>query len=769
MSDCQRFLDGGRGRLDLSRRAAVRSRWSRGRARASGLLLAGALAAAGLVPVARYGLESAAAEASGSVGLSGPGAPSASANVPNLVPLPEPRHQPWVSRPVGADLPTAIPQAWPLTIEGRHRVNEGEVLKASSLQLAAGAMCRVEGGRLEVGRLALGPEAVLSVAGGELALVARPGAGMGVLAGSFEIFHDLGSVYVTGDTTISGSSLSLVSDFHFADGVTLTVEGGLSLDGCLLTSDGQFTIAVQPGAEFRLKRCRVENAVIEIEANAVHLSDNVFSASSVAVAAAVDGAEIFHNVFLDGVASSLLVEPGATVVTTAEGWGNVATETATLNNLKLRWQPPTAPGRTLAGDGRLYVQPGDTVAAALDSGAYTATVQAVELLLAYHTGFLTFDALLPVAPWENELFFLSQPIAPLGKIDTAIGFGFAIGSPDGTLDDHVICELAFTAGIQEGLTTAFFRPKDGSDSPFIDTRLTASTGGTPFYLEHPFTANAPVLTIDGTPPTIDPGATASQDRGSGPIDVFQAGVLTGTGTVVATIDVLDELAGLAAGGVGAVLSGPVAVPGILTGTTGVTLGGEEYVRHFFEFPIALTTPNGTYDLVVTATDRSGNSSTATPGTLEVGHLTATIEVATQGLVATPLTRDVTLVATDAGGAVLATTTVPVDFLGGIGTAVWAGLPNGTAFLSAKTAWTLRRRLPCAFDPAHQALVSFTAAATLPGGDLNGNNLVNLADYNILNANWFTAAAEADITGNGQVNLVDYNILNGNWFTVGDPF
>ena len=113
------------------------------------------------------------------------------------------------------------------------------------------------------------------------------------------------------------------------------------------------------------------------------------------------------------------------------------------------------------------------------------------------------------------------------------------------------------------------------------------------------------------------------------------------------------------------------------------------------------------------------------------------------------------------------------------------MPASTVNLSAKTAWTLRRRLATGVVGC-ATVVDFTGAAgQLKGGDLTGDNIVNLPDYSSIAANFgkcsviggppcgtcaiaTPAAAVADINGDGTVNVLDYSILASNWFTTGDP-
>jgi hypothetical protein len=325
------------------------------------------------------------------------------------------------------------------------------------------------------------------------------------------------------------------------------------------------------------------------------------------------------------------------------------------------------------------------------------------------------------------------------------------------------------AGTLEGRTRVFFRTKDGSDHPLIDTRLTASSGGVPYFKEVPFTRNAATLTVDGTVPEFAPGAGAVQVRESVPVDVLQDGVFTRMGTVTVTFDVVDQLAGIDDSDVRAELVGS---SGILSGTpagsSAVVIGDTTYTRWVFTFQITATTPDGVYDVNAVAMDRSGNEGVLPVGVLEVVKNRITATVSPEGLITAPLTRDVVFTATDGAGSVLSSWSVPVLFNAGTGSTVLDGVPDGTMFLSAKMAWNLRVRLPVSLDAEGWGAASFTGASMLPGGDFTGDNIVNLGDYNILRSVFPGVASAPDITGEGYVNLADYNILRSNWLTAGDP-
>ena len=117
--------------------------------------------------------------------------------------------------------------------------------------------------------------------------------------------------------------------------------------------------------------------------------------------------------------------------------------------------------------------------------------------------------------------------------------------------------------------------------------------------------------------------------------------------------------------------------------------------------------------------------------------------------------------------------MPVNFANNTATGVAAGtyaladVPAGIVHLSAKTDWSLRRRLPVNLDGNGQGVDDFAGANKLHGGDLNSNNIVNFGDYNVLTLHYLQFAPVADINGDGIVNFADYNIMRLYFFTTGD--
>ena len=135
-------------------------------------------------------------------------------------------------------------------------------------------------------------------------------------------------------------------------------------------------------------------------------------------------------------------------------------------------------------------------------------------------------------------------------------------------------------------------------------------------------------------------------------------------------------------------------------------------------------------------------------------------------------RLVTLTATDNDNNVLAAWDIALNFSPGSDRAAVAsftitGVPPGTANVSAKTAWHLRKRLPVGFT-GFEAVASFAGASRLPAGDLDGSNRVDLGDYSQLAAAWYTSDPAADIDGSGLVDIFDYFLLASHWDQQGDP-
>jgi hypothetical protein len=188
----------------------------------------------------------------------------------------------------------------------------------------------------------------------------------------------------------------------------------------------------------------------------------------------------------------------------------------------------------------------------------------------------------------------------------------------------------------------------------------------------------------------------------------------------------------------------------------------------YTWDVLATTASGVWTATATATDGAGNA-VMTSFTLCVEELQITGRVQSQGFVGGA--RAVTFVATDAGDNVLGRWTLTLNFTGDTAPYTLPGVPSDTAHLSVKTAWTLRVRQDVSFVSG-QAVNNFVGADQMVGGDVApqaaGDNQVSLPDYAQMSADHFTTQARSDINGDGIVNIVDYGILAANWFSRGDP-
>lgn len=138
----------------------------------------------------------------------------------------------------------------------------------------------------------------------------------------------------------------------------------------------------------------------------------------------------------------------------------------------------------------------------------------------------------------------------------------------------------------------------------------------------------------------------------------------------------------------------------------------------------------------------------------------------QGAVTNAFYREVTFVATDENEQVLQEWTQEVEFVNGRAEAVISAAPWAMVRLSAKTDFTLRRRVDCLPDHG-LAVADFTGAYQLLGGDLNNDNVIDMKDFTRLRYHWFTENEAADIDGSGGTVMADFSILRENWMQAGD--
>lgn len=667
----------------------------------------------------------------------------------------------------------------------------------ANLSIANGVVRVTSTGILNVtGSLNLGPGATLIVEGGTLNL----GNGS-TISGSFTIFNSFGSWNINGDTTINVSqSLALVTEIHVAPGVTLTVNGGgeLIVDGSTIDSQtpgSPYNIVAAADGLLTIARSVVSDANITINTTVAlpqrsQIYDSRLEDTTVTVAAGAVDARVYHNIF-DNVTTNEGTVPAP--YAGIDGWGNVTSEAALQNRFTLNYQTPLLATRTLDAAGNLYVQPSDAVVVKMDvSNLGTNTITAAEALLGYNSDLLELENTAPAVTAESdwEVIFDDNSInGTLGSVDSAVGLDLIGPGNDGVSGPATIAKIHFEA-LLAGRTANFFRVQtNGIYIPFSstllqDTRLTASTGGVPSYLTA-FTANSGDLIIDDQIPVVNSGSlTATQVqpslgtvniltppttnrvfRNGAPlslsftaVDAGLAGLETGSsdaGEVLNAAEVYNDVVIYASNGTTTLNYSTI---------TAVTASGTVTYSASMNVPPTATT--GVYTISATVRDRSGNLSADTVlGQFTIANeALATVEL--ESFTAT--TRNVTFVATDGLGAPLASWTKTItNFSSGIGSVILENVPAGTVAISAKTAWHLRSRVAASFSPEGVGTAVLTGSDKLPGGDLNGDNVINTFDYSVLRFNWTTANAVADITGDGSVFTADYLPLRANFFTIGD--
>ena len=198
------------------------------------------------------------------------------------------------------------------------------------------------------------------------------------------------------------------------------------------------------------------------------------------------------------------------------------------------------------------------------------------------------------------------------------------------------------------------------------------------------------------------------------------------------------------------------------GITPVNYLGVAGDTYHYQIEVTAGTTNSSHVITVEAEDDLGNSSSDSGSAVCVNKNQITGQVELEELA--DINREVTFVAS---GGLPAQWSLTLSFAGHVADYVLTDVPDGTTHLSAKADWNLQIKLAAAPDGDGQATAGFTGDDKLRGGDLNGTNTVNILDYAVLKANWFTSNSVADIDGNGQVNLADFLILKNNFFSRGD--
>jgi len=318
----------------------------------------------------------------------------------------------------------------------------------------------------------------------------------------------------------------------------------------------------------------------------------------------------------------------------------------------------------------------------------------------------------------------------------------AVGSDNCTAPGSLTWEHSVgSGGWAAGLTVTASELSEGPN--ILSVRATDESGNTSLVFVVTNTVSR-----DTTPPVLT-SITATQ----GGVDVlYPATAIQG----IVDIYVAASDAGCAG------MTQPVVVVDGITPTAFAGVAGGVY--HYTVVVLA-STANGAHTITVTAADGLGNTSVDSTKSIGVDKNRITGQVQLQGYVGG--SRAIVFVATN-GSSVLKTWTKTLTFAADTAGYTLDNVPASTTGLSAKSAWSLRRKLAASFNGDTQASVNFTGTSMLLGGDIDGSNSVNILDYGTLKANWgSTTYPRADINGDTVVNVADYNTMKSNWFRLGD--
>jgi hypothetical protein len=353
------------------------------------------------------------------------------------------------------------------------------------------------------------------------------------------------------------------------------------------------------------------------------------------------------------------------------------------------------------------------------------------------------------------------------KDTTAPAITSATASPTCVKDQSVTIEAAATDNCSESITWEYkVGSGDWEPGPIVAASELAEGDNTLYVRAKDDADNwsdaytvTPAVSKDTTAPTID-----SISAVEGGTDVLDCAATATQGDVTITVEVSDS--GCAA------LEPPSVV--LANWPNEVTLTTTDTESPFtYAWTVDAATANGTWTVTVTAADSLDNSVADSTKAICVNKNQAagTVSFSTLSSAAFSFNRDVVFVATDNAPSnnVLKTWTVSVAFTNSTESQMASGaytltsVPAGTAHLSAKTAWHLRKRVDVDLGGSGQITPGFT----LLGGDLNGSNSINILDYSKMQINW-GGGTGGDINGDGSTFTLDYSIMKSNWFRIGDP-
>jgi hypothetical protein len=417
----------------------------------------------------------------------------------------------------------------------------------------------------------------------------------------------------------------------------------------------------------------------------------------------------------------------------------------------------------------VYVKFGENVITDMDVKHLLQNVNACQAMLGYSsTYFLNpVGGAVTVVPgggiWDQVIYdsWSPGPGTP-GQIDTAIGVN--ANGAIGTNADGTVAIITLVADNTEGVTQIVFRADASPDPGLTASTFLSDMSANPVW---PTKYNSQIIVIDNTAPTIS--IVSAKQVGVELLISLGSTTNAVQGLVNIQVTASDALAGLA---------GPptVTVVDSLLAPLAVAYVNENPIGTFnYTATVTAATANGIATITANATDKSGNTSANVADTFNINknQITGNVTMDTFSPAGYAFIRTVDFVATDALGNVLKSwPAVPVPFNNppaqvppevASGPYTLNDVPGGIVNLSAKTAWSLRKRNLGIVLVGGQAVCNFM----LKGGDINASNSINVLDYSLLKVNWGLPGA-ADINGDGAAQLLDYSIMRNYWFNTGDP-
>lgn len=389
---------------------------------------------------------------------------------------------------------------------------------------------------------------------------------------------------------------------------------------------------------------------------------------------------------------------------------------------------------TISGAGSPCIGYNQPITVVLSQSCLPQLVRGYQAFLQHNPGVLTFVGGVYIVPAPYGLPIIVPITSVGGDINLAAGINDLAGQPP-TSNSADLAILSFVTGPGSGPAAVVFRP----NSP--PTRFSDLVGGP----VNPATIDSSTIFVDGAAPSITcpPDISVDADAGS-----CAALVNPGTPTVVDNVDPAP----------------------VVSGTRSDSL------------PLTDPYPTGVTTITWTATDCAGNSASCVQ-TITVSAFNA-INVTVQlspTIVAGPITRCIQFRVWNCGNNSSLLFNEAVTFTGGLGSATLL-VPCAAGPYACITArdplHTLRRTAPLGIlGPSYSA--SFTGADTLIGGNLNGDNVIDILDFGVFTSEYAqnygsgsttcaTPPPHADINGDGIVFTQDFTFIQINFLLSNEP-